>query len=97
MLNLVNGIIRSIKSYNDLLAISRWFDFAAIDHSPVLPINVSPLDSNAWLSGFIDAEGNLCFAILDHKIILLANVVLPILFVLNTLLLIKLVLIICLI
>jgi intein/homing endonuclease len=53
---MINGNMRTpkIDSLHDLI---DWFKIKGIN-IPKKPLNNSPLDSNAWLSGFIEADGN---------------------------------------
>jgi len=57
--NLINGYMRTPK----IVQLYKLIDRMAIKGSSIikLPLDNSPLNSNAWLSGFIDADG--CFTI----------------------------------
>jgi len=55
-INLVNGYFRTpkIHAFHKLIKY-----FIILGHNiPILPINTSPIFSNSWLSGFIDADGH---------------------------------------
>jgi hypothetical protein len=56
--SLINGNMRTPKIYN-LYSLIDWLNlkFEVINISKK-PLNDSPLDSNAWLSGFIEADGH---------------------------------------
>jgi hypothetical protein len=56
--SLINGNMRTPKIYN-LYSLIDWLNkkFEEINISKN-PLNDSPLDSNAWLSGFIEADGH---------------------------------------
>lgn len=56
--SLINGNMRTYKIYS-LYSLIDWLNikFEEINISKK-PLNDSPLDSNAWLSGFIEAEGH---------------------------------------
>ena len=56
--SLINGNMRTPKIYS-LYSLIDWLNkkFEEINISKN-PLNDSPLDSNAWLSGFIEADGN---------------------------------------
>lgn len=59
IVNCINGKFRTPK-YDTLC---KLIDFLNVkgDNIQILPLDTSPLDSNAWLAGFIDANG--CFSI----------------------------------
>ena len=59
IVHLINGYMRTPK----IIQLYKLIDRMSIKESSIskLPLDYSPLDSNAWLSGFIDAEG--CFTI----------------------------------
>jgi hypothetical protein len=55
---MINGNMRTSKIYS-LYNLIDWFNFKFKDiNIPKNPLNNSSLDSNAWLSGFIEAEGH---------------------------------------
>jgi hypothetical protein len=51
---MINGNMRTPKIYS-LYNLIDWLNFKEIHKKP---LNDSPLDSNAWLSGYIEAEGH---------------------------------------
>lgn len=66
MINLINGYMRTPK----LEALDRaidWFnefDGTSINH---LGLDLSPIDSNAWLAGFTDGDGNFSINLTNRK------------------------------
>jgi hypothetical protein len=55
--SLINGNIRTPKIYS-LYNLIDWLNLKFKDiNIPKKPLNDSPLNSNAWFSGFIEAEG----------------------------------------
>lgn len=56
IINLINGKLRTPK-INSLHDMIDYFNAKGIN-IPKLPLDTSPLNSNAWLSGFIDADGH---------------------------------------
>jgi len=66
LISMINGNMRTPKIYS-LYELIDWFNIKNLN-IPKKPLNNSPLDSNAWLSGFIEAEGNfLVKATLTYK------------------------------
>jgi LAGLIDADG endonuclease len=58
LISLINGNMRTPKIYS-LYNLIDWLNFKFKEiHIPKKPLNDSPLDSNAWLSGFIEADGH---------------------------------------
>jgi len=56
--SLLNGNMRTPKIYN-LYSLIDWLNFKLeVINISKKPLNDSPLDSNAWLSGFIEADGH---------------------------------------
>jgi hypothetical protein len=53
VLNLINGKLRTSYKYNQLLS-----NFSSSYTHNLLPLDTSPLVSNAWFAGFIDADGS---------------------------------------
>jgi hypothetical protein len=53
LISMINGNMRTPKIYS-LYNLIDWLNFKKIHKKP---LNNSPLDSNAWLSGYIEAEG----------------------------------------
>jgi len=58
LINLINGYMRTPK-IEALHRIIEWFNNDSSDYK-ILPLglDISPLDKNSWLAGFIDADGN---------------------------------------
>jgi len=58
LISMINGNMRTPKNYS-LYNLIDWlnFKFKSIN-IPTKPLNNSSLDSNAWLSGFIEADGH---------------------------------------
>jgi hypothetical protein len=55
---MINGNMRTPKIYS-LYNLIDWLNFKFKEiNIPKKPLNDSPLDSNAWLSGLIEAEGH---------------------------------------
>lgn len=63
VVNIINGNMRTPK-INALYRMIDWLN-AKGDNITKLPLDLSPIESNAWLSGFIDADGH--FAIKGSK------------------------------
>jgi hypothetical protein len=64
IVNLVNGFMRTPK----IAALSRMINFLQLHYHllPVdnlKPLDISPIDSNAWLSGMWDADGGFALTI----------------------------------
>lgn len=57
IVSLINGKLRTPK-IGQLVALIDWLNRNHSTNIPVLPINNSPLSSDAWLSGFVDADGS---------------------------------------
>jgi len=58
LISIINGNMRTPKIYS-LYNLIDWFNFKFKEiNIPKKPLNNSSLDSNAWLSGFIEAEGH---------------------------------------
>lgn len=66
IINLINGNMRTPKIEALHRAIS-WINNKDNTSIPLLGIDLSPLDSNSWLSGFTDADGNFSITIYDRK------------------------------
>lgn len=56
---LINGFMRTPK-INALYRLIDWFSENANVTLAKCPLDPSPIDSNSWLSGFIDADGHFC-------------------------------------
>ena len=58
LISMINGNMRTPKIYS-LYNLIDWLNFKFKEiNIPKKPLNNSPLDSNAWLSGFIEADGH---------------------------------------
>jgi len=56
LISLINGNMRTPKIYS-LYNLIDWLNLKKENYIPKKPLNNSSLNSNAWLSGFIEAEG----------------------------------------
>ena len=66
MINLINGYMRTPK-IEALHRAIRWFnDFHKMNIEP-LDLDQSPINSNAWLAGFTDGDGNFSINLVDRK------------------------------
>lgn len=67
LINLISGHLRTPKlaKFNDLI---RWVNLDMGTCFPVTSIDTSDLFSNAWLSGFVDADGSF-----DIRLTLISN------------------------
>lgn len=54
---IINGLLRTPKIYK-FQALVQWLNTEGHSNNPVLPVDVSSLLHNAWLSGFLDADGS---------------------------------------
>jgi hypothetical protein len=68
----IEGLDRAIKWYNSYISRNKLSNLPStkqilnkIHHLETLPLDISLLETNSWLSGFIDADGN--FSINIHK------------------------------
>ena len=58
LVNLLNGNMRTSKMYR-LYDLIDWLNNKNSDLNIIkLPLDSSPINSNAWLSGFIEADGS---------------------------------------
>lgn len=57
LVDMLNGEIRGGK-YGQFELLVEYVNRKAGTHFDVMPINTSPLSSNAWLAGFTDADGS---------------------------------------
>jgi len=65
LVNLLNGNMRTSKMYS-LYNLIDWLNYKHSDLNIIkLPLDSSPIESNAWLSGFIEADGS--FSIFLNK------------------------------
>ena len=66
MVKLINGYMRTPK-IEALDRVIKWYnDFDGINLNP-LGLDLSPIDSNAWLAGFTDGNGNFSINITNRK------------------------------
>ena len=66
LVNLLNGNMRTAK-INSLYRLIDWLNLKSNNLNIIKkPLDCSPIDSNAWLSGFIEADGS--FSIFLNKI-----------------------------
>jgi hypothetical protein len=66
LINLINGHMRTPK-IEALHRAIRWInenDHCSID---CLDLDLSPIDSNSWLAGFTDGDGNFSISLIDRK------------------------------
>lgn len=66
ILHLINGNMRTPK----IEALHRaicWINEKENTSIPCLGLDISPLDSNSWLTGFTDADGNFSITVYDRK------------------------------
>ena len=66
VIKLINGYMRTPKIEALHRAIKWYNDFDSISINP-LGLDVSPIDSNAWLAGFTDGDGNFTINIINRK------------------------------
>lgn len=66
IINLINGRMRTPKIEALHRAIS-WINEKDNSFIPYLGLDTSSLDSNSWLAGFTDADGNFSITIYDRK------------------------------
>lgn len=66
IINLINGYMRTPKIEALHRAIS-WINEKDKSSIPCLGLDISPLNSNSWLAGFTDADGNFSITVYDRK------------------------------
>ena len=66
IINLINGHMRTPK-IEALHRAIHWINVKDNSSIPCLGLDMSPLDSNSWLSGFTDADGNFSITVNDRK------------------------------
>ena len=66
IINLINGRMRTPKIEALHRAIS-WINEKDNSSIPCLGLDLSPIDSNSWLAGFTDADGNFSITVYDRK------------------------------
>ena len=66
IINLINGYMRTPK-IEALHRAIEWINNNDNNLIPLLGLDLSPIDSNSWLSGFTDADGNFSITVYDRK------------------------------
>ena len=66
IINIINGFMRTPKIEALYRAIKWYNDFYNMNIKP-LDLDKSPINSNAWLSGFSDGDGNFSINLTDRK------------------------------
>ena len=66
MIKLINGYMRTPKIEALHRAIKWYKDFDNININP-LGLDLSPIDSNSWLAGFTDGDGNFSINLTNRK------------------------------
>ena len=66
IINIINGYMRTPKIEALYRAIAWYNDNMNTDIKP-LDLDLSPIDSNSWLAGFTDGDGNFSITLTDRK------------------------------
>lgn len=66
IINLINGYMRTPK-IEALHRAIEWINENDNSSIPLLGLDKSPINSNSWLSGFTDADGNFSITLYDRK------------------------------
>jgi hypothetical protein len=66
IINIINGYMRTPKIEALHRAIS-WYNESYNYNIDCLGLDLSPIDSNAWLAGFTDGDGNFSITLVDRK------------------------------
>jgi hypothetical protein len=66
IINIINGYMRTPK-IEALHRAIRWFNEFNNYNIDCLGLDLSPVDSNAWLAGFTDGDGNFSITLTDRK------------------------------
>ena len=66
IINLINGHMRTPK-IEALHRAIHWINENDNSTIPCLGLDLSPIDSNSWLAGFTDADGNFSITVYDRK------------------------------
>lgn len=66
IINIINGYMRTPKIEGLHRAIDWYNDNMNMDIKP-LDLDLSPIDSNSWLAGFTDGDGNFSITLTDRK------------------------------
>lgn len=66
IIQLINGYMRTPK-IEALHRAIRWINEKDNSSIPLLDLDLSPIDSNSWLAGFTDADGNFSINLTNQK------------------------------
>ena len=66
MINIINGFMRTPK-IEALHRAINWFNEFENSNIDCLGLDTSPIDSNAWLAGFSDADANFSISLINRK------------------------------
>jgi hypothetical protein len=66
MINLINGYMRTPK-IEALHRAIKWFNHFNMMNIELLGLDKSPINSNGWLAGFSDGDGNFSINLIDRK------------------------------
>jgi len=66
VINLINGYMRTPK-IEALHRAIHWINEKDNSNIPLLGLDLSPINSNSWLAGFTDADGNFSITVYDRK------------------------------
>jgi len=66
IINIINGYMRTPK-IEALHRAIHWFNEFYNSNIDCLDLDLSPIDSNAWLAGFTDGDGNFSILLTDRK------------------------------
>ena len=66
VVSLINGLLRTPK-INKFHALVEWLNVHVNSNHGILPVDTSPILQNAWLSGFVDADGSFYVSIRHKK------------------------------
>lgn len=66
IINIINGFMRTPK-IEALHRAINWFNENHDYNIPCLNLDTSPIDSNSWLAGFTDGDGNFSISLINRK------------------------------
>lgn len=66
IINIINGYMRTSK-IEALQRAIKWYNVFYNINIKCLDLDLSPIDSNAWLAGFTDGDGNFSINLIDRK------------------------------
>ena len=66
VINIINGYMRTPK-IEALHRAIHWINENDDSYIPCLGLDLSPIESNSWLAGFTDADGNFSITLSDRK------------------------------